>query len=90
MWDKQLPIVSPTYTYYQKYGNNIYHFDLYRAETLEDILRIGADDIFEDPHNICLIEWPEIIRNTVPPTKVVEISILWEKRHFEIRDVKAK
>ncbi len=54
----------------------MYHFDLYRAETLEDILRIGADDIFEDPKNICLIEWPEIIKKTVSPTKVVDISIL--------------
>lgn len=54
---------------------NIYHFDLYRAETLADILRIGADDIFEDPRTICLIEWPEIILNTILPTKVVNISI---------------
>jgi tRNA threonylcarbamoyladenosine biosynthesis protein TsaE len=90
MWDKHLTIVSPTYTYYQKYGDNIYHFDLYRAQNLEDILRIGADDIFEDAQNICLIEWPEIIRETVSPTKVVDIALVWEERYFEIYDVKTE
>jgi tRNA threonylcarbamoyl adenosine modification protein YjeE len=69
-----LVIVSPTYTYYQKYGHNLYHFDLYRANTSEDIMRIGADEIFEDPSNICLIEWPEIIQKNVQPTKVIDIT----------------
>jgi tRNA threonylcarbamoyladenosine biosynthesis protein TsaE len=30
--DPALIVRSPTYTYYQKYGSNIYHFDLYRLE----------------------------------------------------------
>jgi tRNA threonylcarbamoyl adenosine modification protein YjeE len=85
-----LTITSPTYTYYQKYGDNLYHFDLYRATTLEDILRIGADDILEDDRNICLIEWPEIIKDIVTPTKIVDIAVLGEKRCFDIYDVKGK
>ncbi len=86
--DDSLTIVSPTYTYYQKYGDNLYHFDLYRAGTLTDIMRIGADEILDDPRTICLIEWPEIIKDTVRPTKIVNISVTGEKRHFEILDVK--
>lgn len=59
--DKDLTVRSPTYTYYQKYGKNIYHFDLYRVENPEDLLLIGATDILENRENICLIEWPEIL-----------------------------
>lgn len=80
--------MSPTYTYYQKYGENIYHFDLYRAETLEDIIRIGADEIFENPDTICIIEWPQIIEKMVEPTKIINIIQEGELRDFEISDVK--
>jgi tRNA threonylcarbamoyl adenosine modification protein YjeE len=36
--DSALVVRSPTYTYYQKYEHNIYHFDLYRIESLDDLL----------------------------------------------------
>jgi tRNA threonylcarbamoyladenosine biosynthesis protein TsaE len=88
--DENLVIVSPTYTYYQKYGDNVYHFDLYRATTLSDIMRIGADEILEDPNTICLIEWPEIIKSMVHPTKIIDITIKGDKRDFDILDVKTE
>ncbi len=59
MKNPELAVTSPTYTYYQKYGDNLYHFDLYRINTPEDIIRIGADEILDNPHTICIIEWPE-------------------------------
>jgi len=88
--DKKLTIVSPTYTYYQKYGDNLYHFDLYRATAMEDIMRIGADEILEDPDAICLIEWPDILEGKVHPTKTIDISVQGDKRYFEMRDVKTE
>lgn len=66
-------ITSPTYTYYQKYGESLYHFDLYRAQSLIDIIRTGAQDIFDDESSICIIEWPEILGDTVLPTVIVDI-----------------
>lgn len=72
--DEWLIVRSPTYTYYQKYGENIYHFDLYRIDTFEDIFLIGASDILDDPHTICLIEWPEILGTSVIPTKKISLS----------------
>ncbi len=86
--DKKLTITSPTYTYYQKYGNNLYHFDLYRTTTVEDIMRIWADEILEDPDTICLIEWPDMLEGVIRPTKTIRISIRDNKRYFEILDVK--
>lgn len=88
--NNSLTIVSPTYTYYQKYGDNLYHFDLYRATNIEDIMRIGADEILEDPRTICIIEWPEIITTTIQPTKIINITLQGEERHFDIVDVKTE
>ena len=72
---EDLIVRSPTYTYYQKYGENIYHFDLYRIESYEDLFLIGALDILENPQSICLIEWPEILGDTFHPTIKVSISL---------------
>lgn len=72
--DKDLIVRSPTYTYYQKYGKNIYHFDLYRVDNPEDLFLIGATDILENKENICLIEWPEILWETIMPNKKISIT----------------
>ena len=53
-------ICSPTYTYYNKYGNN-YHFDLYRITNYDEFFAIGWEDIIDNNTGIILIEWPEII-----------------------------
>ena len=71
-------VSSPTYTYYQSYSQNIYHFDLYRANHLDDILRIGAEDIFADTTSICLIEWPEILGESLVPTHRIQFGIIPE------------
>lgn len=85
--DFDMIIRSPTYTYYQKYGKNIYHFDLYRIENPEDLLLIWASDILENPENICLIEWPEVLSDTIIPTKKISFTIEeGEKRNIEIID----
>lgn len=67
-------ITSPTYTYYQSYPKNLYHFDLYRVEHADDVIRIGAEEIFDNPENICIIEWPEILGESVSPTKVIKLT----------------
>lgn len=83
--DSDLIVRSPTYTYYQKYGKNIYHFDLYRVENPEDLFLIGANDILENKENICLIEWPEILWESIIPSKKISIT-QWENgnRNIEI------
>lgn len=70
----EISITSPTYTYYQTYPNNLYHFDLYRVEYPDDIVRIGAEEIFDNPESICIIEWPEILNHTVTPTRIIELT----------------
>lgn len=93
--DPDLVVRSPTYTYYQKYDSDlspipyplspIYHFDLYRLESFEDLYLIGARDILDDPSSICLIEWPEILGESERWTKKISITRMEdESRKVEI------
>lgn len=70
----EVSITSPTYTYYQSYPENLYHFDLYRVEHADDVIRIGAEEIFDNHESICIIEWPEILGESVSPTKVIKLT----------------
>lgn len=84
-----LAVTSPTYTYYQAYPNNLYHFDLYRVEHAHDIVRIGAEEIFDNPESICIIEWPEILGDSVVPTKIIKLSETEGWREISITDCQA-
>lgn len=67
-------ITSPTYTYYNKYGNN-YHFDLYRMKDYDEFFAIGWEDILDNNSSVILIEWPELIEHYYTP----DIDIFLEK-----------
>ncbi|MBP9811958.1 tRNA (adenosine(37)-N6)-threonylcarbamoyltransferase complex ATPase subunit type 1 TsaE [Candidatus Gracilibacteria bacterium] len=81
--DDELVVRSPTYTYFQKYGDNIYHFDLYRLTSYEDFFLIGGEDIIDNPESICLIEWPEILGTQIDPT----LKIFLEKLSLTERKI---
>lgn len=60
---------SPTFSlvneYQDKYGNPIYHFDLYRLNSEEEAYDMGIDEYFYSG-NWCFIEWPEKTPNLIP------------------------
>ncbi|MCH8518395.1 tRNA (adenosine(37)-N6)-threonylcarbamoyltransferase complex ATPase subunit type 1 TsaE [Candidatus Gracilibacteria bacterium] len=63
---KQGVFTSPTYTYYNSYGDNIYHFDLYRLQNYEEFLMIGGEDILLNRSTgYILVEWPELIEKYI-------------------------
>lgn len=59
------PITSPTFTYVNRYvtasGDTLYHFDLYRLNTLDEFVAQGFDEYLYQPNSWCLIEWPAIL-----------------------------
>ncbi len=80
--EKPTEILSPTfnlcYSYNTKKGE-IFHFDLYRLKSAEELENIGFFDALQN--GICLIEWPEIARDFLPKNcKEIEIKILGEER----------
>lgn len=53
-------VPSPTFTLVQSYQAGdveIWHADLYRLSSPDEILELGLQDAFD--HAICLIEWPD-------------------------------
>lgn len=56
-------VSSPTYTLVQDYsekGLKVYHLDLYRAQSISEILDMGFWEYIDQAHYI-FIEWPEMI-----------------------------
>jgi tRNA threonylcarbamoyladenosine biosynthesis protein TsaE len=59
-------ITSPTFTLIHKYTDGakssnrpaVYHIDLYRIESRQDLETLGLDDIFNE-RAIVIVEWPE-------------------------------
>lgn len=51
-------VVSPTFTIINNYGDLLNHFDLYRINSADELVNIGAEEaLFGD--KISLVEWPE-------------------------------
>ena len=61
-------VTSPTFTILNEYGGgkvNLYHFDLYRLESPEELVGIGFEEyLFGE--GVTLIEWPEKAGNLLP------------------------
>ena len=60
-------ISSPTFTIVNEYNSeniNLYHFDVYRLEDVDEFYAIGGDEYFSK--GICIIEWGELIEDALP------------------------
>ncbi|MBO5267245.1 MAG: tRNA (adenosine(37)-N6)-threonylcarbamoyltransferase complex ATPase subunit type 1 TsaE, partial [Muribaculaceae bacterium] len=71
---------SPSFAIANEYRSDttaelIYHFDLYRLESLEEALEIGFED-YLDSGALCFVEWPAIVEDILPEdTVAVEIKV---------------
>jgi len=85
-------ISSPTFTIVNEYiaeNMNIYHFDLYRLEDIDEFYAIGGEEYFSK--GICIFEWGEILESELKD-KYIKISyekdpINLEKRTLYIEEV---
>lgn len=68
-------VTSPTYTIVHEYGvpTRVYHVDLYRLDTAEEVKALGFEEILERDALI-LIEWGERFPNLLPADRV-EITL---------------
>lgn len=60
-------VPSPTFTLVQSYeapAFDIFHFDLYRLKSAEEVFEIGVEEAMYE--GVCLIEWPEKMGGYLP------------------------
>lgn len=64
-------VSSPTFAIVNDYGGNppLYHFDMYRVESWDDLYSSGFFDFYE-AGGILAVEWSENIENALPENTV--------------------
>jgi tRNA threonylcarbamoyladenosine biosynthesis protein TsaE len=82
-------VSSPTFTLIHEYGDpvSVYHVDLYRLDTVEQVRRLGLEDLF-DQEALVLIEWGDRFPGLLPENyQTIRISYVGDqKRVIEISE----
>lgn len=71
-------VTSPTFAIVNEYvaaERMIYHLDLYRIEKVVEVFDIGFEEYLNDAAADVFIEWPDLVRDFLPPSTVtIKIS----------------
>ena len=84
-------VSSPTFSIVNDYGGNppLYHFDMYRVESWDDLYSSGFFDFYENG-GVLAVEWSENIEGALPEN-AIRINISKgesdDERTFEIEGV---
>ncbi|CAO5682591.1 MAG: hypothetical protein HEEMFOPI_00740 [Holosporales bacterium] len=70
-------VPSPTFTIVQEYQKNarsLYHFDLYRLSSADDLVELNFEESIQS--GICLIEWPDIALPFLKNVPTLTVTLL--------------
>ena len=74
-------VTSPTYTIVNEYLGGrmpLFHFDMYRLASSDDLWDIGWDD-YLDRNGVCAVEWSENVEDAMEDPIVITIHKLGEE-----------
>ena len=74
------PVTSPTYTIVNEYLGGrlpLFHFDMYRLRSSEDLWDIGWED-YLDRGGVCAVEWSENVADALEDPILITIEKLGE------------
>ncbi len=81
---------SPTYSIVNEYNypeGKIYHFDLYRLKSKEELLDIGFET-YLDSKSYCFIEWPDLAQELVDSNYMtIEIRVNNNIRYISLKHI---
>lgn len=70
-------MTSPTFVIMRQYSitnhpviKSLHHLDLYRLESPEDLKAFDLEELWSDPSNLLLIEWPEKFLEVLPKNRI--------------------
>ena len=69
------PVTSPTYTIVNEYLGGrlpLFHFDMYRLASSDDLWDIGWDD-YLDRNGVCAVEWSENVADALEDAILITI-----------------
>ena len=69
-------VTSPTYTIVNEYLSGkmpLFHFDMYRLHSADDLWDIGWEDYLER-NGVCCVEWSENVREALENPVIVRIE----------------
>jgi tRNA threonylcarbamoyladenosine biosynthesis protein TsaE len=87
-------VTSPTFTIINQYAGTtldgeplkIYHVDLYRIDSPEELAEVGFDDMVFAHDAIKLIEWPEKAASLMP-TRRWDVRITADEQNDDLRHI---
>ena len=83
-------VSSPTFTLINEYAGErkLYHLDLYRLTSADELADLGVEDVFEGD-GVCLVEWADRAGNALPKRRV-DIRFAHagaDRRRIEMQDL---
>lgn len=85
-------VLSPTFIIVRHYKldgffyKHIYHIDLYRLDSTDEIKNLGLKEWFEDKNCLVIIEWPEKLRN-LRPVRRTDIYFNFTRENINMRKI---
>ncbi len=74
-------VTSPTFALVHEYRGGrlpLFHFDLYRLKSADELLAIGWDEFLDGP-GILIVEWADLFPELLPPeTRWLRLEVLPE------------
>ena len=83
------PVTSPTYTIVNEYLGGrlpLFHFDMYRLASSDDLWDIGWDD-YLDRGGVCAVEWSENVSDALEDALEGAITVTIEKLGGDARRI---
>jgi tRNA threonylcarbamoyladenosine biosynthesis protein TsaE len=81
---------SPSFVILRQYHGRLplYHIDLYRLDSLDEIVGLGLEDYFYGD-GVCVIEWAEKAQQLLPPDNLL-LSMKYVAASPKVRSIRLK